>query len=250
MFASIRIPVILWCLIAFASRSFAQTPAFEVASVKPSDESKTHSLTWKYDDARVTYTHANLKGLMMDAFPVAYYQLDAPSWFETQHYDLSAKIPEGATQEQVPAMLQALLTERFRMVLHRETRNEPAFALVVGKTGARLKRSDGPGDLEIKSTGGRFEWHRATVARFAQTLSGLTGRPVVDTTGLTGTFDIVLELNAADLAGLRNADPAEANPSGASIFAALQAIGLKLESRRLPIEHLVVDEALRVPVNN
>ncbi len=218
--------------------------------MKPSDESKTHSLTWKYDDARVTYTHANLKVLMLDAYHVMYHQLDAPSWFETQLYDLSAKIPEGATQDQVPAMLQALLTERFRMVLHRETRNEPAFALVVGKTGARLRKSDSPGDLEIKSAGGRFEWHRATVARFAQTLSGLTGRPVVDTTGLTGTFDIALELDVASLAGLRNTDPDVDKSSGASIFAALQAIGLKLESRKLPIEHLVVDKALRVPVDN
>src|SRR5580704_1158871 len=80
-------------------------PAFEVASVKPWDEASKKPMGWQYDGARVSYTRANLKVLVMDAYKVQYYQLDAPSWFETQQYDVSAKIPEGSSQDQVPEML-------------------------------------------------------------------------------------------------------------------------------------------------
>jgi len=223
---------------------------FEVASVKPSDEASKKPMGWQYDDARVSYTRANLKVLVMDAYNVQYYQLDAPSWFETQHYDVSAKIPDGASQDQVAPMLQTLLTERFRMTLHRETRNEPAFALVVGKSGPKLRNSVETGEPAVTVNDGHFEWRRATMAWFAQRLSGLTGRPVVDMTGLSGKFDITLELTPSELAGLRSAATAVESQEGTSIFEALRAIGLKLEARRMPIDHLVIDSALRVPTEN
>jgi uncharacterized protein (TIGR03435 family) len=225
-------------------------PAFEVASVRPSDESNKKPTGWNYDRGLVTYSRANLKVLVMDAYQVAYYQIEAPPWFETQHYDVSAKIPEGSSQDQLPAMLQALLAERFHMALHWETRTEPAFALIANKGGPKLVHSDEPGDHAVKSSNGHFEWQRTTVGEFARTLSGLTGRPVMDQTGIDGKFNIALELNATDLAGLRGSDPGDENPAGRSIFTALQGIGLKLDARKLPVRHLVIDHADRVPVEN
>jgi uncharacterized protein (TIGR03435 family) len=236
-------------VIVFAIR--AQAPlTFEVASVKPSDEASRTPMSWNYDGGRVSYTHANLKVLVMDAYNVPYHQLDAPSWFETQHYDVAAKLPVGALQDQVPAMLQALLIDRFRMVLHWETRQESGFVLVAGKNGAKLHNTSEPGDTAVKESSGHIAWQRVAMARFAQSLSGLTGRPVVDQTGFDGRFDIALDLSGADLPGLRNIDPADASPSGGSVFAALEAIGLKLESRKLPIRHLVIDHTDRVPTEN
>lgn len=232
------------------AQTVERRPAFEVASVKPWDESSKKPMGWQYDDARVSYTRANLKVLVMDAYKVLYYQLDAPSWFETQQYDVSAKIPEGASQDQVPAMLQTLLTERFRMKLHRETRNQPAFVLMVGKNGPKLRNSVETGEPAITVNEGHFEWRRATMTWFAARLSGLTGRPVVDMTGLSGKFDITLGLTPSELAGLRSAATAAESQDGTSIFEALRAIGLKLEARRMPIEHLVIDSALRVPTEN
>ncbi len=229
----------------------AQAPStFEVASVKPSDEASRTPMSWNWDGGRVSYTHANLKVLVMDAYNVLYHQLDAPSWFETQHYDVAAKIPSGALQDQVPAMLRALLIDRFRMALHWETRNESGFALVVGKNGPKLQNSVETGEPAISVNGSHFEWRRTTMTWFAARLSGLTGRPVVDMTGLMGNFDITLELTPSELAGLRSAATAEESQDGTSIFAALQAIGLKLESRKLSIRHLVIDHADRVPTEN
>jgi uncharacterized protein (TIGR03435 family) len=105
------------------------------------------------------------------------------------------------------------------------------------------------------TTNGHMEFSHATMARFAQALSNFIGRPVLDMTELPGNFDIVLDVSMADLQGLQKSmgvasDAIPENSTSASIFAAMQSLGLKLESRKAPIEHIVIDEARRVPTEN
>jgi uncharacterized protein (TIGR03435 family) len=127
---------------------FGQTapvpPAFEVASVKPAaPQQPGRMITGMGGDAgRVTYTNATLKNVLMRAYDVKIYQITGPSWLDSERYDINAKVPDGVSKEQIPAMLQALLAERFQMKVHRETKEQSVYALVVGKNGPKLKKYD------------------------------------------------------------------------------------------------------------
>jgi uncharacterized protein (TIGR03435 family) len=241
-----------------------------------------------------------------------------------QRFDILAKMPEGASKEKVPEMLQALLADRFKMTVHRETKELPAYALVVGKNGSKLKEAppdtapppapdsaappakgaitvgsaDGPVRVEpsadrkgatVSSSqfgqmkfsvgeGGmmRMEFSRISMPMLADTLSRFAGRPVIDMTELKGNYQLALDLSMAEMAGMARAagmgggmgggmmggpgggagapvpGPAESasTPGGASIFTAIQTLGLKMDSRKLPIETLVIDHLEKAPTEN
>jgi len=83
-----------------------------------------------------------LKAVLMEAFKVKMEQIEGPSWLETDFFDISAKIPDGAARDQVPAMLETLLTERFKLAAHREDRVRSGYVLVVDKGGPKFKEDD------------------------------------------------------------------------------------------------------------
>ena len=87
----------------------------------------------KVDAARVDIGFYSLADLIRTAYRVKAYQVSGPDWISAQRFDILAKMPEGATREQVPEMLQVLLAERFRLTIHRETRDHSVYALVAGK---------------------------------------------------------------------------------------------------------------------
>jgi uncharacterized protein (TIGR03435 family) len=126
---------------------FGQTappPAFEVASIKPAvpPEGGRMISGTRTDAGRVTLTYMTLKSVLPLAYNVKTYQIAGPAWLDTERFDIVAKVPDGVPKEQIPAMLQALLAERFHMTVHRETREQPVYAIVVGKTGPKLKKYD------------------------------------------------------------------------------------------------------------
>lgn len=201
------------------------------------------------DLQQVSYAGFSLKGLLQDAYRVKKYQVSGPDWIDTQRYDVVGKLPEGAPKEQVAAMLQSLLAERFRMSVHEEIRQDRIYALVVGKGGPHLTKSDvkeGRNDpvpqLEVHD--GRIEFRSATLDSFTTTLSAFLDSPVLDMTGIQGSFDISIK---------EDGGPPDSIPDSnftSSILAAMQELGLKLESRLAPIRHIVVDSAEKVPTGN
>jgi len=133
----------------------APAPAFEVASVKPAgplDPQKIMSgqqkIGMEMDSARVTISSMTLNDVIMVAFKVKPYQVSGPSWLSSglgaERFEIRAKIPEGGNKDQVREMLQALLVERFGLKFHWEKTEHNAYALVVGKTGSKMK--DAPPD--------------------------------------------------------------------------------------------------------
>jgi uncharacterized protein (TIGR03435 family) len=122
--------------------------AFEVASIKPSEPigggmgKVMIRMGVQNDGAMVKYTGMTLKALVQNAYSVKDYQVTCPSWMDTDRYDISAKLPDGASKEQAPLMLQTLLKDRFKIALHREKKDHPVFALVVGKNGPKLKAAE------------------------------------------------------------------------------------------------------------
>ena len=128
----------------------AAGPTFNVASIKPSEPitpamvqaGRIHA-GMRIDGARVDIGNFTLLQLITKAYDVKTYQVQGPSWMTpmAQRFDIVANLPAGATKEQVPQMLQALLAERFKLVIHRDTKEHNVYALVVAKGGAKIKET-------------------------------------------------------------------------------------------------------------
>ncbi|MBZ5581270.1 MAG: TIGR03435 family protein [Acidobacteriia bacterium] len=135
-------------LVLVAGAGFAQTPAaaplsFEVATVKASAPTGNMIRVGVRSDAgRVEYNNMAFADLLRIAFKVKDYQIEGPDWLRSERFNIVAKLPDGANREQIPEMLQTLLTERFQVKFHRDKRDLPVYALVAGKNGPKLQKSD------------------------------------------------------------------------------------------------------------
>jgi len=229
-------------------------PMFEVASIKP-DKSETGVDRIRNAKGTFLVQNVSLKRIIGMAFGVEEgrdYLFSGPGWLDDDRFDIEARYPPETSERDVLRMLQTLLAERFRLQVHREPREFSAYALVTAKGGAKIRaRTLGPNDRPVprrQTQPGHLSASSITLAMLADSLSRPAfqlGRQVVDLTGLTGYFDLTL-----DWAPMGGAD----NPTdnvGPSIFTALEEqLGLKLESRRIPIDVLVVDNVDRVPSPN
>jgi uncharacterized protein (TIGR03435 family) len=156
-----------------AAAAFAQSPAaapvpvpasalaFEVASVKPAgplDPVKIMNgqmrIGMKIDKARVEIGALSLNDLIMIAYKIKSYQLQGPDWMTGERFNVQAKMPDGATEEQVPEMLQALLVERFKLTFHRDTKEHNVYALIIGKGGPKLKDSPPEDNVPVETAAG------------------------------------------------------------------------------------------------
>lgn len=144
--------VLLGLALAVAVAPAQTKPTFEVASIRPTSmdmaqlaaqarSGQMPRVGAHIDGGRAEYVFVSLKELIVLAYKVKPYQITGPDWISNQRFDIAAKLPDGASRDDVPAMLQSLLEERFKLVLHRETKEHPVLALVVGKGGPKLKES-------------------------------------------------------------------------------------------------------------
>ena len=227
----------LACLLSIAG--VAQV--FEAAALKPNDSGSPQATVYHYP-GRVVATNNTVAAYLIWAFQINQYQLSGPKWLESDRYDLNAKFPDGTPRDAVPKMLRALLTEQFHLQVRREIRQMPALALVPARSGVKLQASQGA--MKTNSAGpALFRATRARLPELAEHLSNVLGRPVVDGTGLTGEYDLDLRWASET--------PGPEPPSGPSLATALQEqLGLRLESRKAPIEMLVIDRADRTPSGN
>jgi uncharacterized protein (TIGR03435 family) len=226
-------------------------------------------------------------GLILMAYDLKLYQLSGVSMFEGERYNINAKVPEGATNEQFRRMCQHLLVERFGLKFHREQKEMPAYELVVAKGGPKFRESPteeprpaesaapppGPPKFAMGKDGfpelppgraGTIMFNgmatrravRETMAQLAASLSNQVGRPVADATGLTGKYDFVLNWTLRGPAappppGSEPGAPVALDPQGPTIFSALQEqLGLRLESKKGSFEIMVVDKVEKTPTEN
>jgi uncharacterized protein (TIGR03435 family) len=247
-------------------REATNQPKFEVASVK---RANLCAVGRSIDPRSVTLTGMPLKPVLMTAFGVRIDQIEGPSWLETDCFDISAKIPDGGSLDQLPAMLQALLAERFKLAAHKEDRARSGYALVVDKGGPKFKEDDPKTNFMGAGHAGQTFYgasgHGAlkgvmTMARLVASLSTQGYGPVQDLTGLTGNYDIDLRWTPNPDLGPGRADAAvsAATPPGADIpapepdlFTALrESLGLKLERRDVQMQFVVIDHIERIPTEN
>jgi uncharacterized protein (TIGR03435 family) len=247
--------------------------AFEVASVKPAAPQPPgrFQISMNADPGRINYTFVSLKNLIERAYSVKSYQVTGPDWMESERFDVTAKLPDGAKQSDVPQMLQALLAERFKLTIHREQKSMPVYAIVVGKSGVKMPKVEGdtvaaPGAGAIRmqmGMKGRQLSGKVTTDNLAGMLSRMLDRPVIDATELKDTYDMNLEWTPDEREGgmrmLGGIPPGDHPPasegsessSAPSLFAAVQEqLGLKLEPRKGQVDVMVVDSVEKAPTQN
>jgi bla regulator protein blaR1 len=248
---------------------------FEVASIKPSGSDDRRVSIMMQPGGGLRTTGSTLKMLLTMAYDVREFQISGgPAWINTDRYDIMAKAersmgaenplddPRKMTEEQRKTVgdqmrerLRALLADRFQLTLHRESKEQSVYALVVAKNGPKLQESqtkEGTGPHGMMRMGrGELSGQGVQLDMLAKTLSSQLGRTVIDRTGLKGNFDFKLTWtpdpgqSATPLGGgpPPGADaPPPPDPNGPSVFTALQEqLGLRLESQKGPVEMLVID---------
>jgi len=263
---------------------------FEVASVRPyainqADSSVT--LGVRMDGAQVRILGLTMRDLVAMAYRVKLYQLNGPDWIATERYDINAKLPAGASPEKMPEMVQSLLSERFGVRLHREQKEMPVYVLLVGKPPLRMKESiidpnaPPPTSLQVTGTGsaagisvnlgngssytfagGKFEAKKVNSGDIAAVLERFTDRPMMDRTELKGSYDLeftvtpedtqTLMIRAAINAGVQL--PPQAlrlvDNGGNPVETGVEQLGLKLDSRRMPVEVIILDQVNKTPTDN
>jgi uncharacterized protein (TIGR03435 family) len=238
----------------------AGPPAFEVASVKPSDPHQRffEMLTWP--GGRITVTMFTLKQLMEEAFNVQPFQISGgPRWINEDRYDIEARPPASSksskanpSNRKLPPndeqrqMLQTLLVDRFQLKYHIETKEGSVYLLVKGKKDLKLKDAKNKDEFPWAGSapgGAPFAngivGENISMAQLAKRLSGFLNRPVLDRAGIEGSFDF-------------KSDYASGDPDAdviSSILTSIQALGLKLESARGPVENVVIDHAEKPSAN-
>jgi uncharacterized protein (TIGR03435 family) len=234
-------------------------PAFEVASIRPSDGHL--GIDMKTYPSRLSATAVSVHQLIEAAYSLERWQVTSgPAWLETDRFDIEAKTSEGLSAEsdrvstlgrpaprRMMLMLQTLLAERFNLKVHRETRQDNVFTLVVAKGGPKLQA---PKDTTRSYVGsGRrgfpqaiaytMEGVNASMEQLVHALEGQMRRPVTDRTGLPGKYDFRFEYG----------DDSTTGDSPAFLTAFQDATGLKLNTAKGPVEFLVVDHADKPSAN-
>jgi uncharacterized protein (TIGR03435 family) len=254
VFTGISLVAILSSL-AFG-QSNGTSPKFDVADVHPSARA-ANPYTYLSGGVLRGGRYDLHKATMLDLVRIAYgvdpdKVLGGPNWLELDRFDVDAKAPPDTPPETVKLMLQALLAERFKLALHNDTRPMPAFTLTAGKGKPKLREAEGSGESGCQSPPqpgySTMTCRNLTMEAFAQTLRGRAGDyltiPVVDSTGLKGSWDFDLRWNSRS----------QSMPAGAervTIFEAIdKQLGLTLELQKAPAPVLVVDRANEKPSAN
>ena len=256
----------------------AKVYAFDVVSIRQNQSLQYQSGPGKYGPTPDGYrmTSAWLALVIMTAYPPqtgggALFTPDRltglPDWAMSERYDIDAKVAEEDLPEwqkparqtaMLQAMLQALLVERCKIVVHRESKDSPVYLLEVGKSGPRFKATDPAvahppgvtlpgGAILVPGDNGAMHLYGVSMGMLATLLDSLgvgeLGRPIQDKTGLAGLYNVAIPRQDMGAADGQSLDPSE------KVFATVEALGLKLESRKSSVETLVIDHMERPSAN-
>lgn len=259
------------CCLGFGQ---APTPHFEVASVHPLDPDSgapgsnvMRGGPGTEDPGRIAYISVTMQRLLMKAYGVRPEQISGPGWLDSARYAIAATVPLGAREEQLSLMLQNLIAERFHLKIHKETKDFPAYELVIAKNGSKLKPSGGDrpelsGRYTTRMEDGvsRLSFHAAPLSTLVAALNIplgtmygniVSGGSVRDNTGLTGAYDFSLEFAGSMGPGGAVVPVASDPPAAPGLFMALETqLGLKLHETTAPREVLVIERIEKVPTPN
>lgn len=269
---------VLWLPLVAATQLYGQadgpSKSFDAASVKrllqPSSSTSSGGGPGTSDPGRWWRSNVTLGSLLVQAFNIQGHAIAGPDWLNSTRYEIVAKVPAGASREDVRLMLQKLIAERFGLTFHREQKEMTGQALVTAKNGPKLNASsdspaaihgrDGfedlpqgvaPGVIRVDSVGSvrRVAAGAMSMAQFADYLAGQSDFPVVDLTELRGKYDIVLYYSRPlPISATPPTTPVE---NRIELVSALrEQLGLELQTRKVRVDLLVIDHIEQTPSAN
>jgi uncharacterized protein (TIGR03435 family) len=238
--------IVIFAITAFAQQP-AKRPAFESASIKPSKTTDGSD-----SDTSLGYFRGDgtLKAFIRMAYGVTNEQIEGgPKWLDEDRYDIEARADGPARGPQLIEMLQTLLADRFNLEFHHTSKTVSGYALIPAKGGLKIKEVGASDSHSTSTKRGSMTVEGVTLSRFAAGLSRVLGAPVADQAGDPGSFTFTLTWSPDSSRPSTSAtDPGSTD--GPSIFTAVQEqLGLKLESRKVPLDVLVIDRAGKPTVN-
>ena len=223
---------------------------FEVASIKPSQSGSLDREGNRREQVdtspnSLTMRNVSLKSCVRWAYGVQASQVSGPGFLDTERFDIAAKSTRPVAEDQLRLMLRALLSYRFKVTLHRDSKVMSSYELTVAKNGPKLQKSVGDGKSSHHGNGMKEAFENTSMPELAEQLAVIVRGPVTDRTGLRDRFEFAMDFSGFFVPGATLDDlPAYVN-------SAIQAqLGLQLESRKAPVEILVIDHAERVPSEN
>jgi uncharacterized protein (TIGR03435 family) len=254
-----RLPLITTFLINLGTFALAQTPpaqtSFEVASVRPSQHEVGPDYNNQITQSSTSFTgrNATLRRLVAEAWHCQRDQVIGPPWLDRNEFDIEARLPEGATIEQVPFMLRSLLSDRFHLRAHSETRPTRVYELTVAPGGPRIQPIR-PGQTATAEPGLHFHGDMSQFAGLlavqismpaptsasVPVIASESPTPVLDKTGLEGVYDFIIDLQP------------EIGTDGFTFWKRVlgDQLGLKIGSSKADLDFVVVDDALKIPTTN
>ncbi len=257
-----RLVFVFLLMIAAAVGQNGSKKTFEVASIKPSPPitgdfaagfAQLSSKGIKTDPALAYFTRVSLTALIARAYKLEGFQVTGPGWMSTSDFDIVAKLPRGELTDSIPEMLRNLLIDRFGLKVHLVTKTYQIFSMNVKSGGLKLPPMTPEREADVAS--GALP---QTMEQCARVLSRVLGRPVLNQTRENGTYVLPRELFKAltlrALWQMQGATPeleeAMSAPSEKEILKALDAAGLLLELRKVPLTELIVDHVDKEPTEN
>jgi len=241
-----------WSMFALSASVLAQdppgaTPAFEVASVRPNPAGGNRI---EVTPGGLTITSATLATCIKWAYGVQDRQVSGASsavsgLLGSERYDIVAKSAGPVPDGQLRRMLQTLLAERFQLAFHKQTKEMQVYGLLVEKNGPKFRESQGDGDSKQQAKSKLIrQWTWTTMTQFADVLSDAMETPVLDRTGLSAKYDFSLDLTPyLPTAGERP------DIAAMMVTAIREQLGLKMESRRAPVDVIIVDHLEKPSAN-
>ena len=241
-----------WMIVCFlaAASLFAQPQdarlAYEAASVKL-NTSGSNSSSSNGSKGQIVFTNQTLKSLVERAYNYKPPQVIGPDWMEGIHVDITAKYPPDTKGEDRALMLRTLLEDRFKLAVHRDSKDMPGYALMAVKSGFKLKPVE-PGGSSTNDEGGKVRTLKATktsMSALADLLTRYLGDMVVDRTAIEGVYDFELRWTTDE-----NLNAADVDQPPSLLTALQETLGLRLQPQKVPVPIVVVDHVERVPIEN
>lgn len=242
------------CLAQATAPSPTAGPAFDVASIRPASERPRSEIGTS--PGSLTIRNKTLLFLLQWAYDMPPFQISGPDWLNDSHFDVLAKAESGGDDARLRLMLRTLLADRFGVKTHLEQKEMQVYAITLAKGGPKFQESTDEGP-PVFDRGGptTLTAHRVTMKDLAEQISEPLRRPVIDETGLTGRYEIRIDVSAY-MQGVSGGGDGKGGGDGhidvmSVLFTALQRqLGVKLESKKENVEILVVDHMEKTPTEN
>lgn len=242
--------LLLACPAAFSAVS-AQQPTFAVASIHPSSgEVKfEHDGNTETTPGTVRMQDVSVETCIKWAYGVQYSQISGPAWIDSDKFDITAKADSPATEDQMKVMMQALLTDRFKLSFHRQDKELKAFVLTVAKGGAKVHPAAAPDAKPFHQNSANGSVVKSmTIREWGDYISGPLQMPVVDETGLPGKYDFVIDFTPY-LPDAKNMGPDRPDTTSILMAAMEGELGIKMKTRKTPVDIMVIDHVDKPSAN-